>query len=97
MTEAYESGLNVPTRILRLSEVRARTGLARSTIYLAISQGRFPRPIALGPRAVGWIEAEVDVWLRERIKASRREPEGWCSPPAGADRARSGSHRGKRE
>ena len=75
MTEAYESGLNVPTRILRLSEVRARTGLARSTIYLRIAQGSFPKPISLGPRAVGWIEAEVDAWLRQQIEASRREPE----------------------
>ena len=94
MTETYEPDLEAPTRILRLSEVLARTGLARSTIYLRIAQGSFPKPISLGPRAVGWIEAEVDVWLRQRIEASRREPEGWCSPPAGADRARSGSHRG---
>ena len=70
-----ESGLNTPPRILRLPAVRARTGLARSTIYLAISQGRFPKPISLGPRAVGWIEAEVDAWLRRQIEASRREPE----------------------
>ena len=36
-------------------------------------QGCFPRPVSLGSRAVGWIEAEADEWIRERIEASRGE------------------------
>lgn len=59
--------------ILRLPQVMARTGLSRSTIYLRISQGRFPRPISLGPRAVGWIKEEIDQWLEEQIMASRKD------------------------
>ena len=47
------------TTILRLPAVKARTGLSRSTIYLRISDGRFPKPISLGGRAVGWIDAEI--------------------------------------
>ena len=58
-------------RFLRLPEVLARTGLSRSTIYVRLEQGRFPRPVSLGGRAVGWIEAEVDEWIRERVAASR--------------------------
>ena len=57
--------------ILRLPQVMARTGLSRSTIYLRISKGQFPRPISLGGRAVGWIEEEINSWLDEQIKASR--------------------------
>ena len=49
----------------------ARTGLSRSTIYVRLDEGRFPRPVSLGARAVGWIEAEVDEWMRERINRSR--------------------------
>ena len=60
-----------PIRILRLPEVQARTGLSRSTIYLRLEQGHFPRPVALGARAVGWVESEIDEWLRERIAQSR--------------------------
>lgn len=56
---------------LRLPAVKARTGLSRSTIYLRITQGTFPKPVSLGARAVGWIEAEIDAWLAERIAASR--------------------------
>ena len=62
---------NPPTRFLRLPEVLERTGLSRSTIYLRLGAGRFPRPVPLGARAVGWIEAEVDEWVRERIAESR--------------------------
>jgi len=45
--------------ILRLPGVKASTGLSRSTIYLRVAQGTFPKPVSLGGRAVGWLEAEV--------------------------------------
>lgn len=59
-------------KILRLPALKEYTGLSRSTIYLRISEGRFPKPISLGSRAVGWIEAEVDDWLNQQIEASRK-------------------------
>lgn len=59
------------TTILRRRQVEARTGFPRSTLYLKISQGEFPRPIKIGARAVGWVAAEVDNWLEEKIKESR--------------------------
>ena len=58
------------TRFLRVSEVQARTGLARSTIYEWSAAGRFPPAIRLSARAVRWIEADVDEWTRERIAES---------------------------
>lgn len=60
------------TAILRLPGVKARTGLSRSTIYLRISEGRFPKPISLGDRAVGWVEADIEDWLHQQIEASRK-------------------------
>lgn len=60
------------TVILRLPNVKARTGLSRSSIYLRVAEGRFPKPVSLGGRAVGWVEAEVDNWLEQQIEASRR-------------------------
>lgn len=60
------------TTILRLPAVKARTGLSRSTIYLRIAEGSFPKPVSLGGRAVGWIEAEVNDWLKQQIEASRQ-------------------------
>ena len=72
MTEnPREQRTNPPTRFLRLPDVLERTGLSRSTIYVRLAEGCFPRPVPLGGRAVGWIEAEVDEWVRERIAESR--------------------------
>ncbi|MCP3680385.1 MAG: AlpA family transcriptional regulator [Gammaproteobacteria bacterium] len=59
------------TSILRMPAVKARTGLSRSTIYQRIADGNFPRPIALGGRAVGWVDSEVNAWLNSQIDQSR--------------------------
>ena len=59
--------------IIRLPAVKTRTGLSRSTIYLRVSQGVFPKPVNLGARAVGWVEAEIQEWLQRQIESSRRE------------------------
>ena len=66
--------------ILRLPTVKAKTGLSRSTIYLRVSEGTFPRPVRLGGRAVGWLEAEIQGWLQRQIEASRSGPAGESHP-----------------
>jgi prophage regulatory protein len=45
--------------ILRLPAVKAQTGDSRSTTYLRISQGLFPKPVSIGVRSVGWPSSEV--------------------------------------
>jgi len=57
--------------ILRLPAVIARTGLSRSTVYLMMSKDKFPAPISLGERAVGWLEGDINVWLEQKIESSR--------------------------
>jgi prophage regulatory protein len=52
--------------ILRRPEVERITGLSRSTLYSWISAGRFPRPVALGARLVGWRASDIAQWLAER-------------------------------
>ena len=58
-------------QIIRLKDVIALTRLSRSTIYLRMVQGKFPKKIKLGSRAVGWISSEVNEWIEERIRESR--------------------------
>ena len=53
--------------ILRRKQVQAETGYSRSTIYLRIAQGLWPKPISLGPRAVGWPAREVTAINAARI------------------------------
>ncbi len=64
--------LKTALAILRRKQVEARTGLSRSTLYDAVKAGTFPAPVNLGPRAVGWIEAEVNDWIATRIEQSRK-------------------------
>ena len=52
--------------ILRIKDVTRITGLSRSTIYLLIDRGQFPKQVRLGARAVGWREADVLAWLESR-------------------------------
>ena len=61
----------MPRKILRLPVVLDRTGLSRSTVYLRVTEGRFPRPVSLGARAVGWLETEVEEWIARQIEVSR--------------------------
>lgn len=55
------------TTILRLPAVKARTGLSRSTIYARIADGKFPRPVPIGARAIGFLSAEVDDWIAAQV------------------------------
>ena len=63
-------------RFLRLSAVLARTGLSRSSLYEQMKKGCFPRPVQLGPRAVGWLSSDVDTWST-RIASNRK---AWIPP-----------------
>ncbi len=58
-------------KFLRLAEVRNRVPYSRSTIYQLVAQGRFPKPINLGARAVAWLESDIDEWIAARVGNSR--------------------------
>lgn len=60
-------------RFLRLCDVKLLTGLSRSTIYLYIQTGRFPRPVNIGMRSVAWLQSEIDAWMTARIAGSRNK------------------------
>ncbi len=66
-----EKRTDEPVRFIRASEIAARLGVARSTIYGWVEAGRFPPPIHLGPRVVGWIRSEFDAWVHSRIAETR--------------------------
>lgn len=57
-------------RLLRLSDVKYRTGLSRSKIYQLIKEDKFPRQIQITERCVGWVEDHIQDWLLQRLEAS---------------------------
>jgi prophage regulatory protein len=58
-------------RIHRLPEVKEQTGLSTATIYRRMRERKFPQQIVLGPNSVGWLESDIDNWIRERIERSQ--------------------------
>jgi prophage regulatory protein len=58
--------------VLRLKQVQNRLALSRSAIYSRLAAGDFPQPIQLGPRAIGWRQVDIDVWLETRTRQSRK-------------------------
>lgn len=61
------SGEEPVVRILRKREVMGRVPYSSVHIDRLEKASRFPKRIRLGPAAVGWVEAEVDGWIEERI------------------------------
>ena len=59
------------SQILRLPAVVRMTGISRSRIYVLMHSEteRFPKPIKLGTRSVGWWRSEVQAWLNARERA----------------------------
>jgi len=66
-------------RLLRLRDVKEKTGLGSSTIYRRLADGSFPVPRILGPNTVRWLQSEIDAWikslplLRDGTAARRRQ------------------------
>jgi len=54
-------------RFLRRAAVESATGLPRSTIYDMIADGRFPKPVKIGPKVAAWRESEIIAWQQARI------------------------------
>ena len=61
-------------RALRWPEVRERIGLSRPTIWRLEKAGQFPKRRRLTANAVGWIEADVEEWVRSRETGMGRPP-----------------------
>ena len=61
--------------ILRMPSVKEETGhKSHASIYTAINAGLFPKPVAIGQRAVGWPSDEVRAINAARI-AGKSEAE----------------------
>jgi prophage regulatory protein len=56
--------------ILRKKQVLRLVGLSASTVYTLQKAGKFPSPIKLGERAAGWLNSDIEQWVKE--KAAQR-------------------------
>jgi prophage regulatory protein len=70
LTQATNTQSRVEPALLRSWDVRARTGLSRTTMHRLMQSGDFPRPVVIAKRAVAWKATEVAAWLN---RLSHRE------------------------
>ena len=50
-------------KILTIKEVISMTSLSRSTLYVMINEGSFPKPLKLHERKIGWLPADIEEWI----------------------------------
>jgi prophage regulatory protein len=62
-----------PDTMLRMPEVVRLTGLSVSTIKRMVLDDRFPKPMRLSPRRIGWPAREVKTWI-DRLDDQRHSP-----------------------
>jgi prophage regulatory protein len=55
------------TKITRVPEILEQLGISRSTLFrFEKYDSTFPKKIKIGPRAMGWLEPEIDAWILSR-------------------------------
>ena len=56
-------------KIIRFRDLEPMKGIPWSRVHIArlVKAGRFPLHINIGDATIGWVEAEVDEWLAERV------------------------------
>jgi len=60
-------------RILRLPAVMDLTGLSRSTVYLQMAEGQFPKSFKITGRSCGWLEADIQNWIETKVLESKHD------------------------
>ncbi|MEX2374425.1 MAG: AlpA family phage regulatory protein, partial [Dehalococcoidia bacterium] len=61
--------------IIRPLEAAKRCGISRSLLFALRAKGDFPQPIRITSRTIGFREADVDTWIRQRIAATCSDAE----------------------
>ena len=55
--------------VLRVSQLLPMLGIGRMTLHRWVASGSFPKPIRLGPNAIGWKAGDVSAWIETRPTA----------------------------
>ena len=63
--ERAASGVALGEGLVRLPEVKSRTGLSRSTIYRRMEAGRFPTTVEMDGNVAAWRRSELEAWLAD--------------------------------
>jgi prophage regulatory protein len=58
-------------RVISFEKLGSEKGIrySRQHIYNLEKMKRFPKRIRIGPNRIGWVESEIDDWLKSKIDA----------------------------
>ena len=60
-------------RLLRITDVSNKTTLAKSTIWLKMSQVKFPKPTKLSDSINVWRESDIDAWINQHFQTGTED------------------------
>ena len=64
-----------PERLLTIHGVCDQAGVRTSYIYERMKEGKFPKSIRVGRRAM-WLQSEIQGWIRQQVEANRGSQPG---------------------
>ena len=59
--------MDANVKLLRIADVSTKTTLAKSTIWLKLAEGTFPKPTKLSPAINVWKESDIDEWIENKF------------------------------
>ena len=59
--------MDANVKLLRIADVSIKTTLAKSTIWLKMAEGSFPKPAKLSPAINVWKESDIDEWIENKF------------------------------
>jgi prophage regulatory protein len=59
--------MDANVKLLRIADVSIKTTLAKSTIWLKMAEGSFPKPTKLSPAINVWRESDIDEWIENKF------------------------------
>ena len=60
-------------KILSAKAVAAKTSLSIPHIRRATKEGNFPQPVQLSEARMGWLESDVDAWIKSIQKGQSND------------------------
>ena len=55
--------MNKPERLISIKEMMGLIGKARPTLHKMVKEGRFPEPVKVNNRTIGWTESSYQNWI----------------------------------